>query len=82
MEHKIMATENIETKTKRQPRVLSHPGEIVGLVMRQIDHVNSKKDELTIAIKTLADASKQLVRAYAQQAAVIQNFGSEWKNSN
>jgi hypothetical protein len=76
-----MAAENTETKANgkqpnktKQPRVISHPSEIAGLVMMQIDQVNSKKDELTIAIKTLADTSKQLVRAYAQQQAAIQKL--------
>jgi hypothetical protein len=50
---------------KRKPRVVSHQNEIAGIVMMQIDQVNSKKDELTIAIKNLADTTKQLVRAYA-----------------
>ena len=35
--------------------------------MMQIDNVNSKKDDLTIAVKGLADTAKQLVRVYAQQ---------------
>ena len=42
--------------------------------MMQIDAVNAKKDELTIAVKGLADTAKQLVRVYAQQAAVIQKL--------
>ena len=76
-----MTTENTQTKengkqsTKgKQPRVISHPGDVAGLVMMQIDAVNTKKDELTIAIKSLSDTSKQLVRAYAQQTAAIQKL--------
>ena len=57
-----------------KPRVISHPGDVAGLVMMQVDNVNTKKDELTIAIKGLADTAKQLVRAYAQQAAAIQKL--------
>lgn len=52
-------------------RVLSNPNDVAGLVMMQIDQVNTKKDELTIAVKGLADTTKQLVRAYAQQQQVI-----------
>lgn len=52
-------------------RVISRPGDIAGLVMMQVDAVNAKKDELTIAIKGLTDISKQLVRAYAQHAQAI-----------
>ncbi len=61
-------------KSGAKQRVISHPGDVAGLVMMQIDAVNAKKDELTIAVKGLADTAKQLVRAYAQQAAVIQNL--------
>ena len=42
-------------------RVISDPNEVAQLVMMRIDHVNSKKDELTIAVKALADTAKQLV---------------------
>ncbi len=58
----------------KQPRVISHPSDVAGLVMMQIDAVNTKKDELTIAVKNLADTSKQLVRAYAGQTAAIQKL--------
>ena len=78
-----MTTENttIETKTTKnngqkpnsaaKPRVISNPGDVAGLVMMQVDNVNAKKDELTIAIKGLTDTTKQLVRAYADHAKVI-----------
>ena len=58
----------------KQPRTITNPADVAGLVMMQIDAVNSKKDELTIAVKSLADTSKQLVRAYAQQMAAIQKL--------
>lgn len=58
-------------KNSAKQRVISHPGDVAGLVMMQIDAVNAKKDELTIAIKGLTDTSKQLVRAYAQHAQAI-----------
>lgn len=85
-----MTAENPSTKEKpkansaqaakgKQPRVISHPGDVAGLVMMQIDNVNAKKDDLTIAIKGLADTAKQLVRAYAQQAAVIQKLSKRVK---
>lgn len=78
-----MTTENTvsETKTAKgngqkasnttKPRVISNPGDVAGLVMMQVDAVNAKKDELTIAIKGLTDTTKQLVRAYAEHAKVI-----------
>lgn len=81
-----MTTETSETTTKTIPtknngqqsegnqakqRVISRPGDVAGLVMMQVDAVNAKKDELTIAIKGLTDTTKQLVRAYADHAQAI-----------
>lgn len=67
---------NGKTEHKRAggQRVISRPGDIAGLVMMQIDAVNAKKDELTIAIKGLTDTAKQLVRAYADHAQAIANL--------
>jgi len=60
-----------QSDKERQPRVVSHPKEVEDIVMMQIDAVSVKKDELTIAIKNLTDTTKQLARAYGQQAVVI-----------
>ena len=81
---KPTATKNPATQTNKadQPqktegngatpkRVISNPNEVAQLVMMRIDHVNSKKDELTIAVKALADTTKQLVNVYANQQAQI-----------
>jgi hypothetical protein len=62
------------TQSGAKPRVISHPGDVAGLVMMQVDAVNAKKDELTIAIKGLTDTAKQLVRAYADHAKAIQRL--------
>jgi len=40
-------------------------------VMMRIDHVNAQKDELTTAVKLLADTAKQLVSVYAKQQTQI-----------
>jgi hypothetical protein len=64
----------------KQPRVLTNPNDIAQLVMRQIDAVNGKKDDLTIAVKGLADTTKQLARAYGQQAAVIEKLARRVKD--
>jgi len=53
-------------------RVLSHPQDVMALVLRQVDTVNATKDELTIALKGLMDLTKQLTRAYAAQTQAIQ----------
>jgi ABC-type transporter Mla subunit MlaD len=58
-------------KQARQGRAISDPREVAQLVMMRIDQVNSKKDELTIAVKALADTAKQLVSIYAGQQAQI-----------
>lgn len=65
---------------KGKPRVISNPNDIAGLVMMQIDNINAKKDDLTIAIKGLTDTSKQLVRAYAQQQQVIAKLAQQVKD--
>jgi hypothetical protein len=52
---------------------------LASIVLMQIDAVNSKKDDLTIAVKTLADTAKQLVRAYAGQAQAIQKLTQQVK---
>lgn len=52
-------------------RVISDPKEVAQIVMMQIDNVNVKKDELTIAVKALADTAKKLFSAYANQQAQI-----------
>ena len=57
-----------------RPRVLTHPQDVMALVLRQIDAVNANKDELTIALKGLMDLTKQLAQAYAAQAQAIQTL--------
>ena len=59
-------------RPQRRPRVLTHPQDVMALVLRQIDTVNATKDELTIALKGLIDLTKQLAQAYAAQAQAIQ----------
>lgn len=56
------------------PRVISNPNDVASLVLMQVDAVNAKKDELTIAIKGLADMAKQLVRVYAANAQAIKKL--------
>jgi hypothetical protein len=59
-------------RSQGHPRVLTHPQDVMALVLRQIDTVNTTRDELTIALKRLMDLTKQLTRAYAAQARAIQ----------
>ena len=59
---------------ERQQRVISNPNDVAGLVLAQLNHVNNKKDELTIAIKGLADTTQQLVRVYAEHTQTIQKL--------
>ncbi len=70
MSNTATATQTTQPKSnddKRPPQVISDPKDVAQLVLMQIDNVNAKKDELTIAVKGLADTAKQLVRVYAQQ---------------
>jgi hypothetical protein len=68
------AKQSKQRPTVNKPRVISNPNDVASLVLMQIDAVNAKKDDLTIAIKGLADLAKQLVRAYAQNAQAIQKL--------
>ena len=70
---------NGQQSTKGRPRVLKNPNDVAGLVMMQIDAINGKKDDLTIAIKGLTDLTRQLVRVYAEQAATIQKLAERVK---
>jgi hypothetical protein len=59
---------------KSHTRTVSHPREVAALVLTQIDQVNAKKDELTIAIKALTDLTKQLATSYASQMLAIEQL--------
>ena len=63
---------NTQQAAQQKQRVVSDPSDVASLVLMQIDAVNSKKDDLTLAIKGLSDLTKQLVRAYAENAKAIQ----------
>ncbi len=56
------------------PRVISDPQDVAKLILMQLDAINTKKDDLTIAIKGLSDLTKQFVRAYAGQAQAIKKL--------
>lgn len=58
----------------RKPRVIHNPNDVANLVLLQMDLINAKKDDLTIAIKGLADLTKQLVHAYANHTRTIQEL--------
>ena len=57
-----------------RPRALTHPQDVMAVVLRQVDAVNATKDELTIALKGLMDLTKQLAQAYAAQVQAIQGL--------
>ena len=63
----------------RGPVSISNPNDVANLVLIQIDAVNAKKDELTIAVKGLADLTKQLVRAYGEHTKRIQELETKMK---
>ena len=64
---------------ERQQRVISNPNDVAGLVFARLNHVNNKKDELTIAIKGLADTTQQLVHAYVDHTRTIQQLAERVK---
>ncbi len=68
-------------KAKRRPpngtpRVVSDPNDVARLALVQIDAINAKKDELTLAIKGLTDLTRQLVRVYAEHTRTMQALKS------
>lgn len=63
----------------QQPRVVTRPEDVAGLVLMQIDLVNARKDDLTIAIKGLSDLTRQLVRAYGENMQTIEQLQSKVK---
>ncbi len=65
----------------QQPRVVSRPEDVAGLVLMQIDLVNARKDDLTIAIKGLSDLTRQLVRAYGENVRTIEQLQSKVKKA-
>ncbi len=68
-------------QANQQPRVVSRPEDVAGLVLMQIDLVNARKDDLTIAIKGLSDLTRQLVRAYGENMQTIDQLQSKLKKS-
>lgn len=66
-------------QANQQPRVVSRPEDVAGLVLMQIDLVNARKDDLTIAIKGLSDLTRQLVRAYGENMQTIEQLQSKVK---
>jgi len=59
---------------KETTRVISRPEDVAAMVFMQIDQVNAKKDDLTIAIKGLSDFTRQLVKAYGEHTKAIQQL--------
>ena len=62
-----------------QPQAISDPRQIAAVVMARMNLINTKKDELTIAIKGLTDLTQQLVQAYAAQMQVIEQLATRLK---
>lgn len=73
------AADNNPQTTGKKAKVISHPNDVAAVVMAQMNAVNAKKDELTIAIKGLTDITQQLARAYAGQVQVIQQLNTRLK---
>lgn len=69
-----------QPKTNRQnTQAISDPRQVAAVVMAQMNMVNAKKDELTIAIKGLTDITQELARAYAGQVQIIQRLANRVK---
>ena len=64
---------------RQQPQAIADPRQIAAVVMARMNLINTKKDELTIAIKGLTDLTQQLVQAYAAQMQVIEQLTTRLK---
>jgi len=62
-----------------QPQTIADPRQIAAVVLARMNLINTKKDELTIAIKGLTDLTQQLVQAYAGQMQVIEQLATRLK---
>ena len=62
-----------------QPQAISDPRQIAAVVMARMNLINTKKDELTIAMKGLTDLTQQLLQAYAAQMQVIEQLATRLK---
>src|SRR5262249_45763671 len=59
-----------------QLQAISDPRQIAAVVMARMNLINTKKDELTIAMKGLTDLTQQLLQAYAGQMQVIEQLAT------
>ena len=71
------AKPNGAAEPKQERRGVSNPNDVASLILMQVDAVNTKKDDLTIAIKGLTDLTKQLTRAYAEHTNTIQKLAEK-----
>jgi len=62
-----------------QPQTISDPRQIAAVVLARMNLINTKKDELTIAMKGLTDLTQQLLQAYAGQMQVIEQLATRLK---
>ena len=90
MNEQVKATETEKTavanqaatrpvENRQRTKAISHPREVAAVVMAQMNMVNAKKDELTIAIKGLTDITQQLTQAYAGQVQLIEQLSKRVK---
>lgn len=67
------------SEDKQKQRVVNHPRDVAALALSQLNAVNAKKDELTIAIKGLSDLTTQLVNVYASNMNTMQQMQARIK---
>jgi len=72
-------TSDTPATPRPQPQAISDPRQIAAVVMARMNLINTKKDELTIAMKGLTDLTQQLVQAYAAQMQAIEQLAARLK---
>ena len=73
------ATASQPAANRQQPPGMAHPRDVAAVVLARMNMVNTKKDELTIAMKGLSDLTQQLARAYAEHMQVIEQLAARVK---
>lgn len=68
-----------KTAQSQQKTQAIRPHEVVAALMARMNLVNTKKDELTLAIRGLTDFTQTLAKAYAGQMQVIQQLANRVK---
>ncbi|GAB3776490.1 hypothetical protein GCM10028796_54100 [Ramlibacter monticola] len=61
-------------EVRRSMRTASEPRELAPAVMARMQHVRSRRDQMTTAVDDLGEIVQELTRAYVRQVLLIENL--------